>query len=158
MSLYIMSKNVWGPPTWRLLHCLSVKAKDTMSPPQINELKTIIERIVSNLPCPICSTHAKSYFKLNKFNLINTLDQLRYFMFVFHNNVNTRINKPLITYEEHNLLYQNMNLEMVVRNMFNIYQNMNTTNVTMMLYSYHRQNILQDLNKYLMKNQALFTL
>ncbi len=153
-----MSKNVWGPPTWRLLHCLSVKAKDTMSPPQINELKTIIERIVSNLPCPICSTHAKSYFKLNKFNLINTLDQLRYFMFVFHNNVNTRINKPLITYEEHNLLYQNMNLEMVVRNMFNIYQNMNTTNVTMMLYSYHRQNILQDLNKYLMKNQALFTL
>ena len=45
-------------------------------------------------------------------------------MFVFHNNVNTRINKPLITYEEHNMLYQNMNLEMVIRNMLQIYQNM----------------------------------
>ena len=143
-----MSKNVWGPPTWQLLHCLSVKAKDTMTPLQIKELKTILERIVSNLPCPICSTHAKSYFKLNHFNSVATLDQLRYFMFVFHNNVNTRINKPLITYEQHNLMYQNMNLELVIRNMFYIYQNMNTTNVTMMLYSYHRQNILKDLNKY----------
>ena len=153
-----MSKNVWGPPTWRLLHCLSVKAKDTMTLPQLNDLKTILERIVSNLPCPVCSTHAKSYFKLNKFNTIITLDQLRYFMFVFHNNVNTRINKPLITYEEHNMLYKNMNLEMVIRNMLQIYQNMNTTNVTMMLYSYHRQNILNDLNLYLVKNQSLFTL
>jgi len=158
MSLYIMSKNVWGPPTWRLLHCLSVKAKDTMTPPQLNDLKTILERIVSNLPCPLCSTHAKSYFKLNKFNTIITLNQLRYFMFVFHNNVNSRINKPLITYEEHNILYQNMNLEMVIRNMLQIYQNMNTTIVTMMLYSYDRQNILNDLNQYLVKNQSLFTL
>ena len=153
-----MSKNVWGPPTWRLLHCLSVKAKDTMTPPQLKELKTIIERIVSNLPCPICSTHAKSYFKLNKFNAILTLDQLRYFIFLFHNNVNSRTNKPSITFEEHNRLYQNMNLETVIMNMFSVYQNMNTTNVTMMLYSYHRQNILQDLNKYLLQNQSLFTL
>ena len=153
-----MSKNVWGPPTWRLLHCLSVKAKDTMTLPQLNDLKTILERIVSNLPCPVCSTHAKSYFKLNNFKTITTLTQLRYFLFVFHNNVNTRINKPLITYEEHNMLYQNMNLEMVIRNMLQIYQNMNTTNVTMMLYSYHRQNILNDLNQYLVKNQSLFTL
>lgn len=158
MSLYNMSKNVWGPPTWRLLHCLCVKAKDTMTPPQIKDLKTIIERIVSHLPCPMCSTHASSYFKLNKFNAITTLAQLRYFMFVFHNNVNSRINKPLITYEEHNLIYQNMNLELVIRNMLHIYHNMNTTNVTMMLYSYHRKNILHDLNKYLVQNQTLFTL
>lgn len=153
-----MSKNVWGPPTWRLLHCLSVKAKDTMTPPQIKELKTIIERIVSNLPCPMCSSHAKSYFKLNKFASVVTLEQLRYFLFVFHNNVNTRINKPLITYEEHNLIYQNMNLELTIRTMFNVYQNMSSTNVTMMLYSYHRQNSLQDLNLYLVRNQTLFTL
>jgi hypothetical protein len=158
MSLYIMSKNVWGPPTWKLLHCMTFKAKNTMTQPQIQELKKIIERIVSNLPCPICSTHAKSYFKTNKFNTLNTLDQIRYFMFVFHNNVNARIKKDLITYEEHNILYQNMNFELVIRNMFQIYQNMNSTNVTMMLYSYHRNSILQDLNKYFIVNQSLFTL
>ncbi len=153
-----MSKNVWGPPTWSLLHCLSVKAKDTMTLQQIKELKAIIERIVSNLPCPICSTHAKSYFKLNKFNLVETLPQLRYFLFVFHNNVNQRINKPMITYEQHNLLYQNMNLELVIRNMLSVYQNMNATNVTMMLYSFHRNSILKDLDKYLVQNHALFSL
>lgn len=153
-----MSKNVWGPPTWQLLHGLSVKAKDIMTSTQINELKAILERIVSHLPCPICSTHAISYFKLNKFQNIATLDQLRYFIFVFHNNVNTRTQKPTITYEEHNRIYQNMNLELAILNMFNVYQNMNSTNVTMMLYSYHRQNILIDLNKYLVQNQNLFTL
>ena len=153
-----MSKNVWGPPTWRLLHCLSVKAKDTMTLPQIKELKAIIERIASNLPCPICSTHAKSYFKLNKFNQLTTLDQLRYFLFLFHNNVNHRINKPMITYEEHNVLYKNMNLELVIRNMFSVYENMNSTNVTMMLYSFHRNSILKDLNQYLVQNHALFSL
>jgi hypothetical protein len=42
--------------------------------------------------------------------------------------------------------------------MFSVYQNMSSTNVTMMLYSYHRQNILHDLNLYLVKNQTLFTL
>ena len=153
-----MSKNVWGPPTWQLLHCMVVKAKDTMTPPQIQELKRMIERIVANLPCPICSTHAKSYFKTNHFTHVDNLDKLRYFMFVFHNNVNKRVNKPLITFEEHNLLYQNMNFELVLINMFQVYQNMNSTNVTMMLYSYHRNSILQDLNKYFITNQSLFNL
>ena len=106
----------------------------------------------------MCSSHAKSYFKLNKFSAIVTLEQLRYFLFLFHNNVNSRINKPLITYEEHNMIYQNMNLELTIRTMFSVYQNMSSTNVTMMLYSYHRQNILHDLNVYLVKNQTLFTL
>ena len=125
---------------------------------QINELKTIIERIVTNLPCPICSGHAIAYFKKNHFQKINTLTRLRYFMYEFHNSVNKRLDKPLITYEEQLILYQNMNLEMVLRNMLNVYQNMNHTNVTMMLYSFHRNSIIQDLNKYFMANDSLFLL
>ena len=88
-----MSKNVWGPPTWSLLHCLSVKAKDTMTPTHIQELMRLIERIVSNLPCPTCSSHAKAYFKQNHFARITTLPQLRFFLFAFHNNVNVRLKK-----------------------------------------------------------------
>lgn len=153
-----MSKNVWGPPTWQLIHCMAVKAKDTMTPAQVQELMRVIERIVSNLPCPVCSTHAKSYFKQNNYLRLTTLEQLRYFLFVFHNNVNVRLKKSVITYEEHNLIYQNLNMDIVVKNMFQIYQNMNSTNVTMMLYSFHRNSILQDLNKYFMNNHSLFVL
>jgi FAD-linked sulfhydryl oxidase len=158
MSLYNMSKSVWGPPTWRLLHCMVIKAKDIMTPPQINELKSIIERVVSNLPCPLCSGHAIAFFKKNNFQHINTLYQLRYFLFEFHNNVNKRLDKKTITYEEHMNLYQSMNLEVVLRNMLQVYQNMNNTNVTMMLYSFHRTSIIRDLNKYFMENDHLFLL
>jgi hypothetical protein len=75
---------------------------------------------------------------------------------MFHNNVNQRIKKPVITYEEHLLIYESMTMEMVVRNMFEVYQNMNSTSVTMMLYSFHRKNILQDLYKYFKLNNTLF--
>jgi hypothetical protein len=129
-----------------------------MTPTQIEDLKTIIERIVSNLPCPICSGHANAYFKKNQYIRIKTLDQLRHFLFLFHNNVNQRLEKSGITYEEHDLLYQNMNLEIVLRNMLQVYQNMNHTNVTMMLYSFHRNSIIHDLNKYFIKNDSLFRL
>ena len=153
-----MSKSVWGPPTWQLLHCMVIKAKDIMTLSQINDLKTIIERVVSNLPCPLCSGHALAFFKKNHFQRVNTLDKLRYFLFDFHNNVNKRLEKTLITYEEHHLLYKNMNLEIVLRNMLHVYQNMNNTNVTMMLYSFHRTSIIRDLNRYFMENDSLFLL
>lgn len=158
MSLYNMSKNVWGPPTWQLLHCMALKAKDTIIPQQLQELKYMIERIVSNLPCPICSTHATSYFKMNHFQRIQTIQQLRLFLFLFHNNVNGRVQHKLITYDEHLLIYAPMSIDMVVRNMFQVYQNMNSTNVTMMLYSFHRKTILQDLHKYFRQNNMLFEL
>lgn len=158
MSLYHMSKSVWGPPTWQLLHCMVIKAKDIMTLPQIDELKNIIERIVSNLPCPICSGHANSYFKMNHYSQIKTLPQLRQFIFLFHNSVNKRLDKPLFGYEQHVILYQSMNLEIVLRNMLQVYQHMNHTNVTMMLYSFHRNSIINDLNKYFSQNDSLFLL
>ena len=158
MSLYHMSKSVWGPPTWQLLHCMVIKAKDIMTLSQINELKVIIERVVTNLPCPICSGHAIAYFKKNQYQRIHTLPVLRYFIFDFHNSVNKRLDKPLLSYEQHLVIYQQMNLELVLRNMLNVYQNMNHTNVTMMLYSFHRNSIIRDLNRYFMSNDMLFLL
>jgi hypothetical protein len=158
MSLYIMSRNVWGPPTWQLLHCMALKAKETITPSQLQELKTIIERLVSNLPCPMCSAHAISYFKANHFQRIQTIEQLQMFLFLFHNSVNSRIQKSLLTYEDHLLLYRYMSIETVVQNMFHVYQHMNSTNVTMMLYSFHRKNILHDLHKYFKQNNQLFHL
>jgi hypothetical protein len=156
MSLYHMSKNVWGPPTWQVLHCMALKAKETMTFPQLQELKQIMERMVANLPCPMCSGHATAYFKQHHFQRIQTLQQLQMFLFQFHNSVNTRIKKPLITYEEHLLIYRPMSIDTVVRNMFQVYQHMNNTSVTMMLYSFHRKTILQDLHKYFRQNNHLF--
>jgi hypothetical protein len=65
-----MQKSVWGPATWKLLHSMVLKMNDNASVQQINDLKSIILRIVSNLPCPYCTSHAVSYITSSNYKLI----------------------------------------------------------------------------------------
>jgi hypothetical protein len=153
-----MSKNVWGPATWHLLHCIVLKIDDNISSQQLEDVKAIIFRIVSNLPCPYCTDHATSFFKTNKFNSINNIITLRYFIFHFHNKVNERLKKPQMEYEQHLQLYVNMNLKIVIDHFFKVYRDMSQTSVTMMLRSFHRNILLNEVNKYFMRNQELYRL
>jgi Erv1 / Alr family len=153
-----MSKNVWGPATWHLMHCMVLKIDDNINSSQLEDLKRMISRIISNLPCPYCTDHATSFLKANHFAGVKTISALRYFMFYFHNKVNERLKKPQMGYEEHIQLYVNMNLKIVVDHFFRIYKDMNQTSVTMMLRSYHRQIILKELNQYFMQTQELYRL
>jgi hypothetical protein len=152
-----MSKSVWGPATWSLLHCLVLKISDDIPKSTLDELKTVISSIFSNLPCPICSNHAVSLMNSSGFKQINTIAALRVYMFHFHNKVNETLKKPQMKYEDHLILYNQMNFELVVKNVFNIYNNLNT-GVTMMLYSFHRTNLLRDIDAFLKKNQGLYRL
>jgi len=156
MSLYNMSKKQWGPPTWSLLHCIALKAKDTMTSSQLEEAKRLIVRIIQNLPCPICSGHAQTYLNRHPFQSVNTLSKLKMYLFDFHNEVNVRTEKPKITYEEHLLIYESMSFSSVLTNMLSTYRNMGNTNVTMMLYSFHRQTMLKDLHRYFHSNAYLY--
>jgi hypothetical protein len=152
-----MSKSVWGPATWQLLHSMVLKINDNVNQSQIKELKMMIINIASNLPCPYCTQHALNYLKTNHFDLIDNIFTIRMFMHKFHNDVNIRLKKPTMTYEEHIILYNRMNLKLVLQNMLAIYKNMNSS-VTMMLYSYYRYKLVQDLNDYFYKNQGLYRL
>lgn len=153
-----MSKNVWGPATWHLLHCMVLKIDDNINTSQLEDLKRIISRIINNLPCPYCTEHASSFFKKNNFNSITTLSAIRYFMFFFHNKVNERLKKPQMGYEEHLQLYMNMNFKIVVDHFFSVYRDMSQTSVTMMLRSFHRNIVLNDINAYLHSVQSLYRL
>ena len=69
--------------------------------------------------------------------------------------MNIRINKPLITFEEHNTIYNDMNLVNTVQTFINIYQK-NTNSVTMMLYNFHRKQMVYDVYLYFQKRKALY--
>ena len=149
-----MQKSVWGPITWKLLHTMVLKINDNITYSQLFELKNIILRILNNLPCPYCTSHAISYVTNSNFKLIQNIKDLRVYMFNFHNNVNKRLNKPLITYEEHVQLY-NDNIYNVVLNFINIYSN-NKNGITMMLYNFHRKHMIKDLKEYFNMNKQLY--
>ena len=78
-------------------------------------------------------------------------------MFQFHNKVNQRLNKPLITYEQHTDIYCNLNLIPVINDFITNYQSKNS-GVTMMLYNFHRKQMVLDVIKYFKGNNAIFSL
>jgi len=149
-----MAKAVWGPATWKLLHCMVLKV-DNLEPNQLIELKNAIMRIVSNLPCPYCTSHALSNIASSNFKMINDANDLKLFMFQFHNKVNQQVNKKLITYEEHVPLYCNLNMEQVLQDFLNIYQKQ-IGGVTMMLYAFHRKQMLIDVVNFFKRNKRLY--
>jgi len=134
-----------------------IKIQDDAPNDVILEIKKLIRGITANLPCPVCSAHAKSQLTKLRFDSITTVEGLRQFMFVFHRSVNEFLKKPiLMTYQEHLIIYNNMDLTLVIKNFLNIYNNMSNTNVTMMLYSFHRKTLLNDVNNYFVKYQNLY--
>jgi hypothetical protein len=149
-----MTKAVWGPATWKLLHCMVLKV-DNLEPNQLIELKNAIMRIVSNLPCPYCTSHALSNIASSNFKMINNINDLKLFMFQFHNKVNQQVNKKLITYDEHVPLYCNLNMEQVLQDFLIIYQKQ-IGGVTMMLYAFHRKQMLIDVVNFFKRNKRLY--
>jgi hypothetical protein len=149
-----MKKAVWGPATWKLLHCMVLKV-NKIEPQQLIELKNIIMRIVSNLPCPYCTAHALSNIASSNFKMIQNINDLKLFMFQFHNKVNQQTNKPLITYDDHLPLYCNLKMQDVLQDFLNIYQTQ-MGGVTMMLYGFHRKQMLLDVFRYFKTNRVIY--
>jgi hypothetical protein len=134
-----------------------LNANNDIQPSQLIDLKNIIMRIVSNLPCPYCTSHAINHISKSNFNSIQNINDLRVFMFQFHNKVNQQLNKKLITYEQHTEIMCNLNFKQVIIDFINIYQSKNA-GVTMMLYNFHRKIMVQDMYKYFKLNSKVFNL
>lgn len=99
-------KVLWGEPTWYFLHVLSVKIKESEFPIIRQELLNMIYGICINLPCPDCSNHAKTYLDGINFNSIQTKEDLKRMLHIFHNEVNKRKGYPYFPYEELDKKYE----------------------------------------------------
>ena len=149
-----MSKSVWGPATWTMLHCLVLKIKDDAN--NIEQLKTIIVSICENLPCPYCASHARSIIQKSNFNRIQDILSLRVFVFQFHNKVNEKLKKPQMEYSDHLERYKNSNLVDVINTFIKAYNNNSGT--TMMLYSFHKKQVTEQLRNYFKSYAHLYVL
>ena len=150
-----MSKAVWGPATWKLLHCMVLKANDTIDTPTFIDLKNMIMRIVSNLPCPYCTAHALTLIASSNYKSIQNIADLRLFIFQFHNKVNQQVNKPLITYDDHIAIYCNLSLPSVLQHFLMVYQKQ-SAGINMMLYGFHRKQMLIDVYNFFKRNNKIY--
>jgi hypothetical protein len=89
----------WGNITWVMLHSVSAKIKISEFENNKNDILNFIYLVITNLPCSICSKHAIKYLNNNNFSNIKDKNELILFLFTFHNSINTRLNKPLKTWD-----------------------------------------------------------
>jgi hypothetical protein len=90
-----MSPSQWGPPVWDLLHTIAEKINENCFPDTSLQLFQIITQICKNLPCPDCTSHAGEFLKTVKMHTIQTKQDFKMMLFVFHNMVNARKKKPI---------------------------------------------------------------
>lgn len=115
-------KILWGPAIWFLLHTLAEKVKPELFSSIRVELLNNIYSICVNLPCPLCSNHAKEYLDKINFNTIQTKLDLKILLFNFHNDVNKRKNYALFSREELDEKYSRANTVNIIHNFIIFFQ------------------------------------
>ena len=143
-------KMKWGEPVWLLLHTLCEKVKlDSFSEIRQGFLN-IIYIICTNLPCPECSAHAKTYLDGNQFIAIQTKDQLIRFIFDFHNSVNSRKGFPIFKYQD----LQKYSTAITVNIIYNFMNSYNVKNhsIHMISNDVYRGRMIETIKKWFNQN------
>lgn len=147
-----MSKKIWGNITWRLFHTMTLTINDSNH--DIQNALDCIKRICKNLPCPICSNEASILLKKYNTQTIQTKEEFKKFIYVFHNNVNSRVNNPSILYE-HLEKVHTMSLNAVLNEFFKVYSSIKSSS-HMMMYNFHRNLVIDNTRKYFISNQSSY--
>ena len=102
------TKKRWSVPTWMLFHGMAEKIDERFFKNNKEEVLNIIKMICDNLPCPYCRVNASKYIKKTMIN-VNTKEDLKIFLYTFHNHVNKKLKKK---HFEKSILnkYKNINM------------------------------------------------
>ena len=136
---------IWGPNIWFFLHGLAEKINQEKFfhiKPNIIE---IIKIVCLNLPCPECSKDATSILNKTNFNTLNNKEDLKKFIFNFHNHVNKKIGNPIFLYENLDEKYSKINIFVAFKNLTYIF-NKNSNNPKLMQNAMIRQHSIPKLN------------
>ena len=100
--------SVWGPSFWLSLHNGAVRYPVKASPTYQHRMKGFILGIPYMLPCDECRQHALAFIDSRASQLdsiVSGRHNLFNYFVDFHNQVNARYGKPLVSYEQAYKLY-----------------------------------------------------
>lgn len=98
----------WGPVYWKFLHLLAVTYPDKPSYKDKVGMSQFLTYFPNLIPCETCRNHTVTFFRSNSQQINQALEskqELFYFFWMFHNSVNTRIGKPVISFQEAKILH-----------------------------------------------------
>lgn len=80
----------WGRIVWIFFHTFAEKVDATFFEENIDTCLNIVTTICRNLPCPVCTVHANMFLRKHQIKqLVKTKEELKRYLFLFHNHVNT---------------------------------------------------------------------
>ena len=144
----------WGPPVWTLFHIFAEKINPDKFSELAPQLFVFIKRICSSLPCPDCSRHATAFLAQVNFNGIKNKEDLQNLLYIFHNVVNKRKNKPLFNRDQVSASYADKNIIAAYNNFISVYQTRG--NLKLLTDSFQRKMVVQDFKKWLVANIKYF--
>lgn len=91
-------KEHWGHHLWAFIHTVTIIDFED-NEPHVQRALDSLRSVSKVIPCALCRTHFEN--KINNLNL-NLKESMCLFRWSvdFHNEVNTKLGKPLFTYEE----------------------------------------------------------
>ena len=103
--------NTWGHITWIFFHTIF----EQLTEEQFKQHKSIIinhiKTIFSIIPCDFCRTEADTQYK-QQVKHWNTKEDIRMFLFHFHNKVNKRLKKEIYSFDKLKV-YETYNIKLV---------------------------------------------
>ena len=87
----ISKARAWGILTWMLFHTLAEKIKEEYFNYYSNGIISLIKKTCYCLPCPYCREDARKYLSSFNFKLIKSKEDLKLFLYDFHNHVNNKL-------------------------------------------------------------------
>jgi hypothetical protein len=103
-----LKTNLWGPPTWVLFHSIAFSLKEgKIEEDKKTELRKFYSSLAVLLPCSFCRVTYNELCDIYKVQL-NTRKDLILWTYHIHNMVNTKLKKPLFSFESYLQKYKEM--------------------------------------------------
>ena len=90
---------LWGNHQWTTLHIMAAVYPTQPSKERQEAMLQYLNGMSYNLPCPQCSYHCTDYFHNNP-PMLDSRDNLKKYIYDFHNSVNKRLGKRELSFEE----------------------------------------------------------
>jgi hypothetical protein len=97
--------NVWGPQGWYWLHTQAIKYPVSPSKADQAAMFARFWAFIQTLPCPECKYHATAYARAYPPDFSGSAG-FQTWAWRFHNAVNLRLGKPLMSAEEYQATYE----------------------------------------------------
>ena len=96
-----LDPDVWGPPLWYEMHMKSFEFPNFPTLEEKSRAISYFNKIADILPCEKCAVHYKTELYVNpvEFN-VGSKEELSRWLVNLHNNVNIRLGKRIVSYQE----------------------------------------------------------